>query len=267
MGRDGILIDGILIDIWRKPEPRLVFSSKWKAVRLVPETKAPYLVVPADKTQPVHAAPQAGKRLRRADAEALEYDNSLPPTFKWLLAGGGLSALALALVGVLPAALSPPAGPPRVFESLCFILLSLLGWWCIRVACFAKLQFPVLFDRKTRQVVFARPRWPRFSRPWELHRQPDRRTYRWESTEARLYYVQSSAHSEFGSVDYESYEFYLLWGDEQEPTLVREILLFRLGDGNQHLALAGWEHIRRFMEDSGAHGRPIENARPVATAG
>lgn len=105
-----------------------------------------------------------------------------------------------------------------------------------------------MFNRKTRNVAYFKVALPNFLKFWC----PAKSVVvvrAWEDAHFRIYKAV-----QFTGVGLKmSFELALLWGDEENPTLLKEFVF--VGDNfswGEEPCLQIWEHIRRYMEEKGS---------------
>ncbi len=118
-------------------------------------------------------------------------------------------------------------------------------------------DWPILFNRKTRQVTYFKVNFPslfRFNRqvPVEMVTRP------WDEAKLRTY--RSTLF--FGKTFRIVHQMALLWGDPLKPEVLKDVVLIGdpdIVDDGWNLAL--WEHIRQYMEEGGPPLRHGETLR------
>ncbi|KAB0597860.1 DUF6708 domain-containing protein [Cupriavidus gilardii] len=138
-----------------------------------------------------------------------------------------------------------------VIGSLLFLFLIVVDFlfvvWCINIIRWAPPDWPIMFNRHTRQVSYFQVRFPNFLRFW----QPapvDLIVRSWDDAHFRTY----KAIQFTGALFRETSEIAILWGDEDNPRRLKDVVrlgdTFNAGDGP---CIQIWEHIRRYMEEGG----------------
>ena len=110
-------------------------------------------------------------------------------------------------------------------------------------------DFPVIFNRKTKDVWVSVPRMPSFIRVFELHPVTFER-YSWASLRPRTYRIFEVTPG-VSSARW-TYILTLVFGQEDDPRKVAcEMNIGFKGWGDDFELLQLWEHIRRYMNDQG----------------
>jgi hypothetical protein len=247
----------------KRPEPYFTFGKQLR--NSVPGSRPVWRLAPDDKRVAVHEVANTGESLLNVYPDAIEVGGPLGAGDKmWFgLLGAAIGATAVGTftyVGVSTFRISSPLF--GVFAFLWSIPFLLATWFFIRLAFFAPKDLPTLFNRKTRQVIFYRYRFPPFWRFWTTRMLGDPVVRSWDASKARSYkWTQFT-----GAAGRESYELYLLWGKEGDPTQCDDIV---------GIGYRGWwedaklwrlyEHIRRYMEEGGPAINPGETLRRTGT--
>ena len=110
-------------------------------------------------------------------------------------------------------------------------------------------DFPVIFNRKTKDIWVAVPSMPSFIRIFELH--PVRfERHSWECLRPRTYRILEVT-AGMSSARW-TYILTMVFGREDDPTKVAsEVNIGFKGWGDDFELLQLWEHIRRYMNDQG----------------
>lgn len=110
-------------------------------------------------------------------------------------------------------------------------------------------DFPVIFNRKTKDVWVAIPKMPSFIRIFEVHPVKFER-YNWASLRPRTYRIFEVTPG-VSSARW-TYILTLVFGQEDDPRKVAcEMNIGFKGWGDDFELLQLWEHIRRYMNDQG----------------
>jgi hypothetical protein len=262
--------DDVLVDIWRKPEPFFTISDKFHLTP--PALNSLWRVAPDDKRIPVHALASTRK--------------SLIAIFPDAIAIGSPYALGKSIVGLIFIILFSwlplmqfyffydsitKSSPDYMFAFMSLAMglsVTLFLYWVFRGLCLAMSDWPIVFNRRTRQVTYLPFVEMPFLKFWQW---PIRqwRTASWDEVKVRSY--KSWRVTVPGTGSEEFYDLLLLWGGEGgDPHALRECVRVgyqatRRDDDLWTL----WEHVRRYMEAAGPaipHGealRPKTRGKPI----
>lgn len=127
------------------------------------------------------------------------------------------------------------------------IIIVLTGIWCRNLLLQSPPDWPIMFNRKTKEVAYFPVRLPRFFKFW-CPTKPVVSVRSWNDAHFRIYKT-----TQFTGVGFKQvFELALLWGDENNPSMLKELVFvgdnFTWGD---EPCLQIWEHIRRYMEGTG----------------
>ncbi len=129
-----------------------------------------------------------------------------------------------------------------VFVLDCFFLI-----WCINIIFRAPPDWPIMFNKHTRQVACFQVGFPHFFKFWQPVRS-DLIVRSWDEAHFRTYKAVQFT----GALFREMSEIAILWGDEKDPRRLKDVV--RLGDtfnAGDEPCIQVWEHIRRYMEEGG----------------
>lgn len=138
--------------------------------------------------------------------------------------------------------------------------------WCANIIIKAPPDWPIMFNRRTRQVAYFQVGFPNFFKFWRpMHSGLVVRS--WDDAHFRTYKVIQFT----GALFRETSEIAVLWGDEKDPRRLKDVV--RLGDtfnAGDEPCIEIWEHIRRYMEEGGpvlndgeSLRRPTNNNPPL----
>lgn len=259
----------VLIDVWNKAEPYFRFTLP-KFSRGFLGKHDPWRVAPDDKKQSVHVL--AGTRQSLVGV----FNNSIcigSPSGASKKYGALLSilmlipAILLGWVGVL-AAEGGDIGV-AIIPFFAFIFTCLFISWTLRNWLCTPLDWPIIFNRKARNVTYALVARPPFWRFWSTNIDQKFRTASWDDVRVRSYkYIQGTTG---GHSFHDSYSLLLLWGGEggDPQALSHYVGIGYQGYFEDELMWMLWEHIRRYMEEDGPavpHGetlRPPTSGKPI----
>lgn len=258
MSKDSRTYD-VLMEVWNKPDPYFTISWRFGLSRY-----DPWRLEPDDKKQPTHVLAGTRQSLIAVFPDAIAIGSPAAQgrfTTLWgalLIAGlfGGWSFYAFCLVFT-----------ERYFDFM-GAAISLLGallsaiffWWTFRRVFMTVSDWPIVFNRKTRQVTYLpvviMPILKFWTSPvlqW--------RTASWDEVKVRTYkHLETNGGKSF----HDSYDMVLLWGGEGgDPHALRECVgIGYQGYFEDELIWILWEHIRRYMEEDGPAIPPGEELRP-----
>ncbi|MDH0173107.1 hypothetical protein N7367_16780 [Stenotrophomonas sp. GD04145] len=124
-------------------------------------------------------------------------------------------------------------------------------------------DFPVIFNRGTKEVWVSVPKMPSFIRIFEFH--PVRfERHSWESLQPRTYRILEVT-AGMSSARW-TYILTMVFGREDDPTKVAsEVNIGFKGWGDDFELLQLWEHIRQYMNDAGPALDPGEKFKTFST--
>jgi hypothetical protein len=253
----------VLLEEGKRPEPYFTFTKEQK--RFVAGMYPVWRLAPDDKRIPVHEVANTCDSLLNVYPDAIEVGTPLGSGDKmWF----GLLGAVFGVLASIELSYSVVSDMQRsswflgggTFLAVLFFLL--ITWFFIRLAFFTPKDLPTLFNRKTRQVIFYRYRYPPFWKFWTTRALGDPVVRSWDASKARSYkWTQFT-----GSAGRESYQLCLLWGRQDDPTQCEDIVI---------IGYRGWwedaklwrlyEHIRRYMEEGGPAINPGETLRRSGT--
>lgn len=257
--------DDVLVEVWGKPDPFFTTIGK-RFVMSVPGRLNPWRVAPEDKKKSTH------KLASTRDALIAVFPNAIaigsPVAANKSFAGfGGMMIAAIGCMMWLMLAVLLDDMLGRLTVVTFFVLTALYFWWSFRSLYRSVSDWPVVFNRKTRQVTYL----PSLLMPfWKFWKSPKQEwlTANWDDVKVRTYkYVDTNAGRSF----HDSYNFFLLWGEAGEPHTLRDyVSIGYQGYFEDETMWMLWEHIRRYMEEDGPaipHGEELRtktHGKPVA---
>lgn len=265
----------VLVPVWNKPEPYFVFSEEQKK-RFLASKLNPWRVVPNDKRQPTHRQASTCDSLLNVYSNAIE----IGAPFGAIPAGVGIFFGLMCLIGmVLFSGISYKVGGDVYF--MIFLLPVIIGLFLasaffFRVAIFSPRDFPVLFNRKNRDVNYLMPKKLSFLKFWQGVRLRAGRMD-WNDLQVRSYkYVEFTS-----KTAHDSYNLSMIHGSKTDPRRVEAVVdIGYKGWWEDERLFRLWEHIRRYMEEDGppiqrgetlrdtGHGKlPTFSAEVIAAAG
>jgi len=253
--------DGTLVPEWKQPEPELEFTAQQRKTNLYAK-KNPLRVMPKDKRASVHATPLAHNAILRVRPNAIEVGTIQGEGGRGLI---GLVALSFMIMPALMFSMTISGvyrGVPLWFISiptLAGTAIFLMCMWLVRKALFGPPDYPVLFNRKTREVHVLPIKRLSFLKFWEKGEPGELRSYHWEHVYARTY---RRLDVPGGTVARTETVMQLLCTTPEQPTQVDLMVdLGVTGTWSDKTQVQLWEHIRLYMEEGGPPLTPGDQLR------
>lgn len=249
----------VSMEIWDKPEPYFVIDGRVRLARY-----NPWRLGLDDKKQRIHVLASTRESLLAVFPDAIAIGSS-SALGKFTTVWGALFVGVISSVCFLYAFYSSvTAFTPNYVsatETLIFGLFAVLfSWWSFRRLFMSVSDWPVVFNRKTRQVTYLPAVIMPFLKFWKSPISKWR-TASWDELKVRTYkHLDANAGKSF----HDSYDMLLLWGGEGgDPRALRECVgIGYQGYFEDELIWMLWEHIRRYMEEDGSPIQPGETLRP-----
>jgi hypothetical protein len=254
--------DDVLVEVWNKPDPYFTIGERF---RLTPPGRFnPWRVEPDDKKKPTHLLPGAWESVIAIFPEAIAIGSPVAKGKSVAGWGGMISSGFFAAMMIYALVLglmeSVPNYPVDIIASVSALFFILCFFWCFRRLFLAVSDWPIVFNRKTRQITYL----PAFVMPflkfWKAPPQ-EWRTVKWDDVKARTYkHTETNAGKSF----HDAYHLFLLWGGEGgEPhALNGYVAIGNEGYFEDETLWVIWEHIRRYMEEGGPPIQAGEALRP-----
>jgi len=261
-------ISGILLDVWRKPEPYFKFTLPKFANGFMGKHD-PWRVEPEDKKTSVHRWAGTQDALAAVFPSAIAIGSPAGRLKSALLVGGLLIPVFGMVMSVFIGAMS---GTEIIFglvvAIMWFVVSALMFSWGLRLLLCNPEDWPVFFNRENQTVTYAPVKWPHFFKFWKTKIDQTYRTKAWGDVRVRSY---KSLESNGGRSFHDSYDLSLLWGGEGgDPKALSEYVnIGYRGYFEDERLWSLWEHIRRYMEEDGPpiqHGESLrkhEGGKPV----
>lgn len=260
MSKDSRTYD-VLMEVWDKPDPYFTIAERFRLKRY-----NPWRLEPDDKKQPTHVLASTRESLLAVFPNAIAIGSPVAAG-KSAAGWGGMIAAGICgtmwlILGVL---LDDVVG--RCMALTLFAFSLLLFWWAFRRLFMSISDWPVVFNRKTRQVTYLPLVMMPFLKFWKSPVQCWC-TASWDEMKVRTYkHLDTNAGKSF----HDSYDMVLLRGGEGgDPHALRECVgIGYQGYFEDELIWMLWEHIRRYMEEDGPaipHGeelRPKTRGKPI----
>lgn len=134
-----------------------------------------------------------------------------------------------------------------VLITIALTLIFLCAVWSVNIVFRSPPDWPIMFNRRTREVAYFEVKLPHFFRFWRPV-QSSVVVRNWQDAQFRVY---KTVHFTGAGLK-QLFELALLWGDEEQPTTLKDFVL--IGDkfiSGDEPCLRIWEHIRRYMDESG----------------
>ncbi|KAB7769627.1 DUF6708 domain-containing protein [Xanthomonas maliensis] len=248
----------VLLPEWQGGEPQFELSQEQLKLMLSP---TPYRVAPVDKRQPVHEQVSSCDSLVAVYPDAISVGSVLGAGAErgdvgfggWmtLIGSGGFFWLGLSGFGI--------------FDPITWFMCLPVGFFfLIGAVHLLKINYlypkdqPVLFNRKTKQVLFSRIRHVSFWKFWAMPGFLPPQSADWQTLQARTYKFNQL----MGETMRDSYRLEL-WAphpDDPKKLYARESIGY-LGWYEDELLWRLYEHIRRYMEEDGPPIQPGEALR------
>lgn len=249
----------VLLPEWRKTEPFFAFPARFR--NGIPARFDPWRVAPDDKRQPVHKLACTCESLNGVHPNAIAIGSPAGPdlaktaNFGMIFMGGGaiLAAYAVMHVGMISLGAA-------IIPAVALIACALTAFWCYRVSFRSYDDWPILFNRKTREVIYFPVKLPHFLKFWQPVR-PTLERCRWDDVKVRSYKYRESTAG--GASFHSSFNLTLLWGgDGGDPRALNNYVnIGYQGYFEDEVLFQLWEHIRRYMEEGGPPINPGEQLR------
>lgn len=268
MSKDS-LADGVFLKVWNKSDPFFFIGERFRWTP--PGRFNPWRLEPSDKKESVHELPGTHQCLLAIFPNAIAVGSPVA-TAKTLAGWGGMmiagSATVISIYMLVANLMERHPYYFMVFFSFITTLLFMLCFvWSYRRLFVALSDWPIVFNRKTRQITFLPSFMMPFLKFWKLPPQ-EWRTVSWDEVKARTYkHLETNAGKSF----HNSYHLFLLWGGEAgDAHALRDyVSIGREGYFEDETLWMLWEHIRRYMEEGGSpilHGeelRPKTRGKPI----
>lgn len=255
----------VLVEVWNKPDPYFDIGDQF---RLMPPGRFnPWRVGPDDKKSATHMLASTRDSLVTIFPNAIAVGSPVAKG-KSMAGWGGMMAAGFGLVSMAYAIILAFTGTPNPMMAILAIIFGLFFLlcfiWSFRRLFMSVSDWPIVFNRKTRQVTYL----PAFIMPFlKFWKSPPQEwhTVSWEEVKVRTYkHMETNAGKSF----HDSYNLFLLWGGENHA-LNGYVSIGNEGYFEDETLWMLWEHIRRYMEEDGPaipHGeelRPKTRGKPV----
>jgi hypothetical protein len=259
----------VLLPVWNQQEPFFTFPERFRNSK--PARLRPWRVAPDRKDVSVHVLSSTRDALNAVHPDAIVIGSPAGPD----LAKTGKIFFFMAL-GVTLMFLWSFIETKFAIVLFAVILFSLAAVWFYRASFGWYDDWPIMFNRNTREVLYYPIRLPHFFKIWRPVK-PELVRRSWDDVKVRSYkYKETNAGRSF----HDSYNLSLMWGGEGgDPRMLRNYVnIGYQGYFEDEWLFQLWEHIRRYMEEDGpainhgeelrrpGSGKPLRFPRDVIAA-
>lgn len=247
----------ILLPKWHRPDSVFDIPDELKE-RFAFLKRSPHRGAPAQGSGPVSTVARTYGTIVGAYQNALLVGSPVGKSERQFL-GWAYMAIAVAfffpmiyilLDNIVQISLGDLSGANIIGVMMFAVLLGvdcLFIMWCYNAARRSPSDWPIMFNRVSRQIAYFEVGFPTFFRFWSPVRA--KLVIRsWEQAHFRTYKTIQFT----GAWLKEASELVLLWGDEKNQKRLADVV--RLGEtfnAGDEPCIRLWEHIRRYMEEDG----------------
>lgn len=239
------------------------FDLNTKQKKSLLNKNGPHRAAPLDKKVPVHEQASTCGALVDIYPDAISIGGVLGSDYeRGNIAFGAWMMIVLTAINLYGASVFGIASLVTWFFSMPVVLfLSLVTVYLFKMAYFAPKDTPVIFNKKTRSVVFSQFQLPNFWKVWLPMGFSKPITVPWATIQARSYKFTQY----MGATLRDSYRLEIWAPDPDYPSrlLVKEPIGY-MGSYEDEKLWRLYEHIRRYMEEGGS---AIQNGETLRQPG